>query len=194
MKTPNTTKYFQITDDGKTLTSALLQKCKDKFPVWSYLDNDELDRQFPPPQEPTTRYFRKNIESDEEFKNMSADDLEKSGHVGITLRERIIMERIYFDETGKHLDIENWTLCSGSRDSDGGVPGAYWGDDGFRVDWGVRGAQDSSLRSREAVTLEPETSLPDIKIVHEYENPDTLPSFTCPHCDNPIGIYKISKK
>lgn len=162
MKTYDTKKYFQITDDGKTLTSALLQKCKDRFPVWSYLDDKELGRQFPPPKNQTIRYFRKNVEADSEFANMSADDLEKAGHVGITLRERIIMERQYFDETGKHLDIENWTLCSGSRNSVGYVPLADWDDDKFRVCWFLRDFQGSYLRSRQAITLEPDsTSLPD---------------------------------
>jgi hypothetical protein len=35
---------------------------------------------------------------------------------GHYLLERLLYELKYFAETGKHLDIDNLTLCSGSRD------------------------------------------------------------------------------
>lgn len=67
-----------------------------------------------------------SVEADEELKNLSADDLKGKGIPGITLMERLIYEGLYFSETGKHLDVQNVTLCSGSRRSAGVVP---------RVDW-----------------------------------------------------------
>lgn len=145
--------YFKIIDKPEYRTSELLQQCKDKFPVWSWYSNEELDTQFPAPKKVTTRYFKKEIEADENLKNMSANDLKEKGVKGITLRERIIIELEYFNETGKHLDIDNWTLCSGSRNSDGGVPRAYWHDGELLVDYYSPGFRLPGLRSREAVSL-----------------------------------------
>ncbi|KKT39089.1 MAG: hypothetical protein UW28_C0040G0008, partial [Parcubacteria group bacterium GW2011_GWA2_44_13] len=64
-----------------------------------------------------------------------------------------LYEAKYFKETGKHLDISNWTLCSGSRYSDGGVPCVRW--DSHYSEMGVDGADPSGayggLRSRQTV-------------------------------------------
>ena len=104
-------------------------------------------------------WVRERVEADEELANLSADDLvakkAKMKFADITPLERMLYELKFFMETGKHLDIQNVTLCSGSRDSDGSVPCACWRDSGFRVDWDYRGDRLSSLRSREVVTLAP---------------------------------------
>ncbi len=60
------------------------------------------------------------------FRNLSADQLAEYKNLGITLLERLIYELLYFSETGGHLDITNWTICSGSRYSDGNVPYVNW--------------------------------------------------------------------
>jgi len=155
---PDTSGYFEIIDTPDRKTSELLDECRSLFRVWTYYNDTEMDKDFLPPKEATRRYFKKTIESDENLKDKSAVDLEKEGIKGITIRERIIMELKYFKETGKHLDIENWTLCSGSRNSGGRVPYAYWSDDGFFVYWSYRDYRRSSLRSREAVSLAPPIS------------------------------------
>lgn len=147
-------KYFKIVDDGKLSTSELIMECKKNFPVYSYWNEKELDRNFPAPKKKTVRYFKKVVEADEELKNMSVEDLEKKRIIGISLRERIIMELQYYSETGNHLDIDNWTLCSGSRSSGGNVPSAYWSG-GFSVDRRFCGNHFSDLRAREAVSLKP---------------------------------------
>ncbi len=116
--------YFHIIDDGKLKTSEILAKCKKNFDVYSWYDDAQLDKDFPPVT--SDRYFKKNIEADEEYKNKSANDLDKMGVKGITLRERLLMELAYFDETGKHLDEINITLCGGSRSSGGDVPSVHW--------------------------------------------------------------------
>lgn len=150
--------YFHIVDDGKLKTSEVLDKCKKLFDVYSYLDDKQLDKYFPKVK--SNRYFEKNIEADEEFKNKSADDLEKEGVQGITLRERLLMEIKHFTETGQHLDVENVTLCSGSRYSGGLVPSVNWGA-GYRrlyVSWYHPTDRPADLRSRAAVipsTLKP---------------------------------------
>ena len=145
--------YFKITDDGKLTTSQLLDKCRKEFKVWSYYDNKELDKQFPAPKKPTTFYYKKVIEADEENKNISANDFEKSGRKGITLRDRILMELAYFEETGQHLDIDNVTTCSGSRCAGGFVPYANRSDDKFSVGHVYPGVGHGVWRVREK--LEP---------------------------------------
>ena len=140
---------FTITDDRELSTSYLLQECRDKFPVWCYWEDEDLDKDFPRPKKATTRYFKKNVEADEENANKSADDLGKEGNEGITIRERIIMELQYFEETGKHLDLDNWTLCAGSRDRGGSVPRACW-DVLFRLNWCGPSGCGPRLRSRSA--------------------------------------------
>ena len=141
--------YFKITDNPKVKTSEIIEECKKLFPVWTY--KDITDKEFPPPKKQTTRYFKKNVEADEDLKNLSADDLKEKGEKGITLRERLIMELDYFKETGKHLDIRSSTLCSGSRDSDGGVPIVDWYDGRPDILWYDSGNRSDNLRARAAV-------------------------------------------
>lgn len=153
---------FKITET-KQKTSEILAEMKSKFDVWCWYDDAQLDKDFPPPTEIRTRYFKKTVEADPEMANKSASDLEKEGVKGITLRERLLMEIQYFDETGGHLDIDNWTLCIDSRYSGGGVPDVDWYSDyrGVGVSWARVDSQDSSLRTRVAV-LEPSEPLVDL--------------------------------
>lgn len=123
------------------------------FPKWQYfkdLDkgisiNDRLaDKDY-------IVYVNQNIEADEQFKNKSANDLEKMNHVGITLLERLVLELKYFEETGQHLDVNNVTLCSGSRDSDGDVPHVRWYGDELKISWEGTSYSYDDLRSREVI-------------------------------------------
>lgn len=102
----------------------LYDKCAATFPSWKWTDTnlDEIvvsDR--------TAKngayaiWVRDRVEADEELKNLSANQLKELKISGITLEERLIYELKYFKETGKHLDIQNVTLCSGSRYRDGHV-------------------------------------------------------------------------
>ena len=61
-----------------------------------------------------------------EFAAKAADDLMKERVAGITLLERLLFELGYFLATNRQLDVENGTLCSGSRDSDGDVASVDW--------------------------------------------------------------------
>lgn len=98
--------------------------------------------------------FCRNVEADEENKNESANDLASTGHKGITLLERLLLELGYFLITGRHLDEQNTTLCTGSRYSEGGVPSVCWSLDDRRVcvNWYNSGNAFSDLRSRSAVS------------------------------------------
>jgi hypothetical protein len=98
--------------------------------------------------------FNKNVEADEKLKNLSADQLAEKKILGITLLERLLMECYYFEKSKKHLDINNWTLCSGSRDAGGDVPSVDWDPDcgDLNVIWCSSGIADAYLRSREVVS------------------------------------------
>lgn len=98
-------------------------------------------------------WVKVNIEADEKFKNKSASDLKREGHIGITLLERLLLELFYFTlSKGRHLDRDNWTLCVGSRDSDGNVPRVDWDGGRLRVDWYRTSLPHLFLRSRSVVS------------------------------------------
>lgn len=155
-------KTLKIKDDAKTPTSELLAKCKDKFKVWSIWDDTELDKLFPIPKEPTTREFAK-VQEAEDFAGKSTQDLVNEGLAKecCTLRERLIMELVYFEKTGNHLDENVITFCAGSPLPGGGVPYVYFTRHDGTVDVSYDGVQKANddLRFRRAVSLSPsETS------------------------------------
>ncbi len=129
--------------------------CKKKFPCYKYAD--DLDKSVTkndrdPKNGTYAIWVRDVVEADEVHKNKSAKMLQEGKIFGITLLERMILELKYFTETGKHLDINNWTLCSGSRNFDLYVPYAYWYSDKFKVSWNSTGNSNEFLRSREVVS------------------------------------------
>lgn len=143
---------------GQTIEGTL-RECQKLFKVWRYTDAD-LDELVTSDRNSSEAYevsFKANVEADENLKNSSAADLQERGIKGITLVERLQLEIDYFRETGKHLDIENWTLCSGSRSSGGGVPDVRWRRSGSAmcVDWDFLDDRDDNLRSREVLTFVP---------------------------------------
>lgn len=141
---------------GATLNKVVAALRKLGVDVYTYVD--DLDKGVPtndrdPNNGSYAISFKRTIEADEENKNLSANQLEKQGHKGITLLERLLLELGYFLATNQHLDVENITLCSGSRHSDGSVPCVYWYSDYRRVHvyWYNPGNADRYLRSRSVV-------------------------------------------
>lgn len=131
------------------------EACERNFKCWRYAD--DLDKAVPindrdPKNGTYAIWIRDRIEADEELKNLSANDLKNKNITGITLLERIILEPKYFKETGKHLDINNLTFCSGSRGSGDYVPDADWRGDRFRVYWNDAVYSGDRLRSRAVVS------------------------------------------
>ncbi|HDQ23060.1 MAG TPA: hypothetical protein ENN28_03775 [Candidatus Uhrbacteria bacterium] len=129
----------------------LFDKCKERFSAWRYtedLDAITSDRQ-------TDRTYairlRDREEADEENKNKSANTCKAESIIGITLPERLLLELFYHWRTGKHLDINNVTLCSGSRNPDGDVPNVSWDDDRLFVYYYSRDGYNGGLRARAAV-------------------------------------------
>ena len=157
MEIPGKKKGFDrliVVAQGLTLNQ-VFDACRKHFPCYRY--TDDLDTAVPTnDRTPTVAYaiwVRERVEADKEHKNRSADDLKDAEVTGITLLERMLFELKYFLETGKHLDIENVTLCAGSRCSGGDVPYACWDDGGFYIGWYCAISAFPNLRCREVVTL-----------------------------------------
>ncbi|NCN25569.1 hypothetical protein COT94_00010 [Candidatus Falkowbacteria bacterium CG10_big_fil_rev_8_21_14_0_10_37_14] len=134
----------------------VLHVLKSHMKVWLY-KNDLCDKDVPVNDRDSKKdsyavRFRNRIEADEELKNRSVKDLKDDKISGITLLERLLMELAYFEETGKHLDIDNITLCSGSRYSNGHVPNVHWHDDELSVNLCFLGYSFDDLRSRAVVS------------------------------------------
>lgn len=134
------------------------EACKELFPCYSYIGDDlakvvsDLAR---PNVDPNRSYAIsvKNVqEADEELANISADELAKRQILGQTLKERLIHEIVYWKLTGKHLDVQNVTLCSSSRSSNGHVPYVRWGDGRLYVCWYGASHADPYLRARAVVS------------------------------------------
>lgn len=136
---------------GLTIKTALAE-CQKFFPVWRYTGKnlDEIVTSDRTSEASYSIKFKNVQEADDDMQNKSASELK--GVKTITLLERLVMELDYFKETGKHLDIENWTLCAGSRNSDGDVPYVYWDGDKLYVDWAYVGDRSAGLRARVAVS------------------------------------------
>jgi hypothetical protein len=134
----------------------LYDKCKELFSCWKWTD-ENLDKIVTSDRSAKdsayAAWFRDRVEADDELKSLSANALKEKSVAGVTLEERLVYELKYFKETGKHLDIENVTLCTGSRYSDGGVPFVDWrAGDRLRVRWYDPDDTDGSLRVRQAVS------------------------------------------
>ena len=131
--------------------------CAKHFPCWRYIDNLDANvtRNDREPKETYAIWVRNRQEADEELKNLSADQLKEQKIPGITLLERLLYELKYWDETQKHLDVQNWTLCAGSRYSVGSVPSVSWRGSRLRVRWDGPGGRSGGLRSRAAVPCQP---------------------------------------
>lgn len=133
------------------------EQCEKLFNSWRY--NDDLDKAIPTnarnASENYAVWVRDGVEPDTEHLGKSTRQADNDMKIGITILERIIFEIKYFLETGKHLDIKGVTFCSGSRFSDGYVPGCSWypADGEFKVDWYHLDYSNSDYGVRSAVSV-----------------------------------------
>ncbi|MDP3901734.1 MAG: hypothetical protein Q8Q37_02030 [bacterium] len=150
---PGITRLFVGCNDLKT--SQIFNVLGQKMPTaTSY---DDLDTIQSVAKRPLNKFYaiwaRDRVEADEELKNLSANDIKKRGINTLNLQERLLYELKYFLETnGQHLDVMNWTLCAGSRDTAGDVPGVCWNDDRLEVSWSDPVDAEDGPRARQAVS------------------------------------------
>lgn len=143
---------------GLKLNDVLKAMTKAGIKWWTYISNDDLDKAITKNDRQSTKAYaircRERVEADEELKNLSADDLKAKGINCMTLLERAVYGFKYFSETGKHLDIVNWTLCAGSRLYGGRVPDLSFDPRGGEVYFDRWDADDSDgyLRARQVVS------------------------------------------
>ncbi len=99
-------------------------------------------------------WVRDRKEADEENKKQSARQRWQAKSQDITLGERMLYELKFWDETGEHLDLHNWTMCSGSRNAGGCVPDMGCRSGPVRVGWHYPDDSDGRFRARSAVSSE----------------------------------------
>ena len=147
----DTTKYFEIVDDGKTPTTKMMEHFKTKFGVYCYWD--DLDKNFPAPKEKTIRYFLKQQEPDR--LNVSYNTLKVEKAEFMTFREYLIAFEQYHDETRKYLDKVGWTIFSDEELPAGDVASGYWNPDASRSGfyWYNPDDCDPDLGARLAIPL-----------------------------------------
>jgi hypothetical protein len=139
------------------LLEQLYTKMKELFPCWRWTD-DNLDKIVTWNERDAKNAYaiwvRDEVEADEKYKNLSANQIKEMGVATETLTERFIHELKFFSETKEHLDIKNITLCAGSRYSDGSVPSVDWdpGSGKVRVYGYDADHAGGRLRSREVVS------------------------------------------
>ncbi len=147
-----------IVAQGLTL-SQVYDTCAKQFPCWRWVDDlDELivhnDRDAQ--NGSYAVWFRDRVEADEELKNISANQLTEQKILGITLLERMLYELKFWSKTRrKKLDIQNVTLCAGSRDAGGYVPRADWHNGQFCVGRFHSSYFSDILRARAAIPCPP---------------------------------------
>lgn len=141
-----------IMAEGMT-PNRLFEKMKELMPALRYRDDLDVIVSDRRADHDYAVWVRDRIEADEELKNKSAEDLAKEDIPGITLSERLLYEIKFFKEAGGHLDIYNWTLCAGSRDSDDCVPYVSWYAGGVGVGWYVPWVAYGHLRARAVVSV-----------------------------------------
>jgi len=144
--------WLIVVAPGVTYNQIITALCK-LFPVWVF--TEDLDKVIDVAKEqrratnaPYAVWVRATTEADPENANESANNLVNTDQ--ITLKERLLLDGVYSRWTGRHLDVDNWSLCAGSRSSDGGVPRVGWGggDCRLHVRWCGPDYADGSLRSR----------------------------------------------
>lgn len=159
-----TQKYWTITDPGKVKTSRLVAQARELFGNAYVYDEENIDKLCPAPKKDLTVSFRQSYEPDKEFLGMSYNAVKEKfpKKSFITLRQYFILAMKVFREEGKYLDDKGWTICDGSRISDGGIPLVGWGRGSRRVCVGWCGVANADPRCglREAVLLESSISLP----------------------------------
>lgn len=139
---------------GLTINLAFSQASK-LFQTWKYAE--DLDKAIPVnirnTQNSYAIWVKDGVEPDAEFLGQSTKKADPDMKKGITVLEGIILEMKFFLETGNHLNIKGVTFCSGSRGSDGDVPGVVWRSGQFKVRWCLLDNSSSDYGIRLAVSL-----------------------------------------
>lgn len=137
---------------GSITAPSYFDICKKRFSCHCSIDLS-VSKSAERPVDFYTIWVRDRVEADEENKNLSFDDCRKQNINGITLEERLLLELWYHWKTDKHLDINNMTLCSGSRGTDFRVPVVSWLDGRMDINWTISDGSEKHLSTRSVISL-----------------------------------------
>lgn len=122
-------KHFAVIVAERTTRSRVVKNLRKKVIIQTVHSRDlrmntvEDERS---PYQDYVVFFEKNTEANKGMFTFSASELRERNISGITFTERLLLEFWYFNATKQHLDTDSITLCSGSRFSNGSVPGIFW--------------------------------------------------------------------
>jgi len=145
-----------------TMNGTVAAMRKTGIDVWTY--TNDLDWDIPthdrdPKRDAYAVLVRNRQEADEELKNLSANQLREQKISAITCLERLRLGFFRWFVTGgrkngKHLDVQNITLCMGSRNRDGSPPSVDWHPAlrQVRVNWYAPALASGNLRARAVVS------------------------------------------
>lgn len=156
VRVPNGLERTIFIAEGISINMAAKAHTDRDIPFWKYCDSDieavvrESERG--PVKTSYAIRVRKGQEADNDLRNLSAEDIAAKGIDTENLLERLVHGLKYYDETGKHLDVKNVTLCASSRYAGGDVPGVFRDDVGWvSVFWYDPQGRDSYLGARRSV-------------------------------------------
>lgn len=140
------------------MTAQWLWDCaRERFGAWKYSATESLDTLVEHNDRDAAKdgayafFCRDRVEPDDEHRNKSYDQILVAAIKGMTLAEYENLRIWFHYKTGKHLDIANWTHCTGSRCRDGRVPDGDGGNGKLHVFWNSRVSAHGRLRAREVV-------------------------------------------
>jgi hypothetical protein len=132
--------------------------CEASFPCWRY--TQDLNTAIPsqndqrhPSRGPYAIWVKDEIDSDQDLANISSNLIEERCIKTVTFLERVLHELIHYQETGEHLDVRTWTLCCGSRYSNGLIPSVLWYGGRLKIGWTNPCHGDPITRARQVVAL-----------------------------------------
>jgi hypothetical protein len=141
-------------------TQTAFDACVRQFPCYKNtlqsLDVAVLKNDRYPTEASYAIWVRDRVEANEELRNLSANDLAARSIAGQTLLERELHVLDHWVQTGEHLNVENITLCPGSRCAFGRVPGCDWWSSPstfwIRTDWYDSNDRDGNLSACQVVS------------------------------------------
>ncbi len=154
---PGFDQLIVMPEEVRMTNNGIFDLCHRHLTCWRYYD--DLDKAIchhdrDPNQGSYAIWVRDRQEADEENKNLSARYFWDQKLKTETYLERMVHGLNYWDRTKKHLDIDNWTLCPGSRFGHGGVPIVDRDPDYRKVKvlYYSPGCSDHDIRARSAVS------------------------------------------
>lgn len=159
-------KYWTITDSKDVTTSDIVKEARSLFNVYMFSGYEEdLDTQFPAPENTIEVLFKANIEPDEKHLGKSYDDAIKEGIKFADIRQYLLLCIHVFKTEEKQLDVKGWTRTS-SLWSGGGLVRGYWRPDsrGVCLDCGRRDRRDADGGVREKFNLKTVSSSTSKKV------------------------------